>query len=113
MPSAHILHGFKNEMPFRALFLGYFFPKHPFAHCFWGTFFQNTLSRVVSRGLFSKSPFRALFLGGFFPKHPFARCFWGTFFKITLSRVVSGGLLAQEAFPMYREHSLNTDIKKR
>ena len=100
-------------MPFRALFLGDFFPNHPFARCFWETFFKITLSRVVFGGLFSKAPFRALFLGDFFPKHPFARCFSGTFFKITLSRVVSRGLLAQGAFPMYREHSLNTDIKKR
>jgi len=65
MLPAHILHGFKNETPFRALFFGGFFPNQPFARCFSKAFFQNIVSRVVFPRFFRKVPLRALFLGDF------------------------------------------------
>jgi hypothetical protein len=71
------------------------------------------LTAHTLHGFKNETPFRALFLQGFFPKHRFARCFSKAFQKSAASRVVFGRLLAQGAFPMYREHSLNTDIKKR
>ena len=77
-------------MPIRRVCKGCLGKKHT-SNVFLGeAFFQITLSRVVSRGVFSKPPFRALFLGGFSPNHPFARCFSEAFSQITLSRVVFG-----------------------
>ena len=76
-------------MPIRRVCKGCLGKKHT-SNVFLGeAFFQITLSRVVSRRLFSKSPLRALFFGGFFPNHPFARCFWEVFSQTTPSRVVS------------------------
>ena len=74
------------KLPLRALFLGGFFPNHPFARCFWEVFLQITLSRVVFGRLFFKPPFRALFLGGFSSKTAFP-CAWKCCFRWVVARL--------------------------